>query len=674
MRWKAMAFLGKLEASSNEKYGFKTRYCPPQIEELSKFEIDMMHMVKNIEFKHVQNEFQNKLLADIESINNTKEILVDADKSRNIYKINETDYKKLLLENVTKTYKKSNLNKVSRINKEAKKLVSSLNIGDRTEILQESQAYITIKDHKEGFPNKITCRLINPSKSDIGKISKRVLDKINENIINVTKINQWKNTSSVINWFSSLKETSKCSFIVFDIENFYPSISPQLFTKAINFAKQFGDIKEEDMKIIMQARQTLLFHDKEPWVKKTGDEDFDVPMGCFDGAEVCQLVGSYILSKLSSLINQNDIGLYRDDGLGILRNMSGPQIDSKRKQIISLFKECNLNITIQTNVHIVDYLDTQFNLRNMTFRPYRKPNNDPIYINKNSNHPTNVLKQLPKAIGKRISEISSCKDIFDSSIGLYEKALKESGFNEKLVYQEKVIINEEEKDEKKKRKRNIIWFNPPFSMNVKTNIGRIFFKLMNKHFPKNNQLYKIFNKNNVKLSYSCTRNMGKIISAHNNSIVNDKNPTYSCNCRNKAECPLTNKCLTRSVIYKAVVQNEIDEETKFYLGLTENSFKERFNNHKKSFKHKRYEKESELSKYIWELKEQNKSPSISWSIVKKVNSKPINNFCKLCLMEKLYIIKSLDNKNMLNKRSELISKCRHQNKMLLSNYKHDSND
>ena len=308
----------------------------------------------------------------------------------------------------------------------------------------------------------------------------------------------------------------------------------------------------------------------------------------------------------------------------------------------------------------------------MKFRPYRKPNNDPIYINKNSNHPTNVLKQLPKAIEKRISEISSCKDIFDTSIGLYEKALKESGFNEKLVYQEKIIINVEEKDEKKKR--NIIWFNPPFSMNVKTNIGRIFFKLMKKHFPKNNQLYKIFNKNNVKLSYSCTRNMGKIISAHNNSIVNNKIQTYSCNCRNKAGCPLPNKCLTTSVIYKAVVQNDKDEETKFYLGLTENSFKERFNNHKKSFKHKRYEKESELSKYIWELKEQNKCPSISWSIVKKVNSKPINNFCKLCLMEKLFIIKSLDNKDMLNKRSELISKCRHQNKKLLSYYKYDSND
>jgi len=168
--------------------------------------------------------------------------------------------------------------------------------------------------------------------------------------------------------------------------------------------------------------------------------------------------------------------------------------------------------------------------------------------------------------------------------------------------------------------------------------------------------------------------MGKIISAHNKSIINEKTQTPSCNCRNKAECPLPTKCLIRNVIYKAVVQNDKDEEKKFYLGLTENSFKERFSNHKKSFRHKGYEKETGLSKYVWELKEQNKSPSIKWSIVKKVNSKPINNFCKLCLMEKLYIIKSLDNKDMLNKKSELISKCRHQNEMLLSNYKCDSND
>ena len=84
--------------------------------------------------------------------------------------------------------------------------------------------------------------------------------------------------------------------------------------------------------------------------------------------------------------------------------------------------------------------------------------------------------------------------------------------------------------------------------------------------------------------------------------------------------------------------------------------------------------ETELSKYIWKLKEDGKSPSIKWSIVKRVNSTPNKSFCKLCLMEKLFIIKSLDDNNMLNKRSELISKCRHQNKTLLCNFKNDSND
>ena len=166
--------------------------------------------------------------------------------------------------------------------------------------------------------------------------------------------------------------------------------------------------------------------------------------------------------------------------------------------------------------------------------------------------------------------------------------------------------------------------------------------------------------------------MGAIISAHNKSILNKNDPIKSCNCRVKLNCPLEHKCLTSKVIYKAVVENNVDTEKKFYIGLTESSFKERYNNHKKSFKHKKYEKETELSKYIWELKEQNKIPSVKWSVIKNVNSKASANYCKLCLMEKLYIIKSLDNKDMLNTRSELISKCRHQNKYLLKNFKYDT--
>ena len=80
--------------------------------------------------------------------------------------------------------------------------------------------------------------------------------------------------------------------MIFDIENFYPSFSEYLFIKAIQFARQITEITEEDINLIMQARKTLLFNDGIPWVKKEGNEDFDVPMGCFDDAEVCELVGS----------------------------------------------------------------------------------------------------------------------------------------------------------------------------------------------------------------------------------------------------------------------------------------------------------------------------------------------------------------------------------------------
>ena len=102
-----------------------------------------------------------------------------------------------------------------------------------------------------------------------------------------------------------------------------------------------------------------------------------------------------------------------------------------------------------------------------------KPNNEPVYINKNSNHSPQVLKELPKTIEKRISNISSSKEIFDISKPIYEKTLNECGFQHKLLYQENAINNIDGNQEKKKRKRNIIWYNPPYSMNVKTNIGKL---------------------------------------------------------------------------------------------------------------------------------------------------------------------------------------------------------
>ena len=124
----------------------------------------------------------------------------------------------------------------------------------------------------------------------------------------------------------------------------------------------------------MQSRQTLLFYDKQPWLKKTGTENFDLPMCCYDGAEVCELVECYILNQLSTVMINELFELCRNDGLGIMKKMSGPEIKRKRKQIIKMFKDCGLNITIKTNLTSVDFLDIRLNLRDNTYQPNRKPN------------------------------------------------------------------------------------------------------------------------------------------------------------------------------------------------------------------------------------------------------------------------------------------------------------
>ena len=92
------------------------------------------------------------------------------------------------------------------------------------------------------------------------------------------------------------------SFIIFDMERFYSSASRDLFNKSIDFAKFMENISDNDLKIIMNGRKTLLLHHEEPWMKKNGEEDFDVPIGYYDGAAICELAGTFILSKISPTI------------------------------------------------------------------------------------------------------------------------------------------------------------------------------------------------------------------------------------------------------------------------------------------------------------------------------------------------------------------------------------
>ena len=136
--------------------------------------------------------------------------------SHNIYKLEKDDYDKFLIENITKTYKKSSRTKVNKINYNAKRIAEDLPLENGVEKMYENEAYITIKDHKMDFPNKISCRLINPSKSDIGRISKQILDKTDLKLISGTKVNQWKNSTSVIEWFNNIPNKDQHRFVVFD--------------------------------------------------------------------------------------------------------------------------------------------------------------------------------------------------------------------------------------------------------------------------------------------------------------------------------------------------------------------------------------------------------------------------------------------------------------------------
>ena len=133
-----------------------------------------------------------------------------------------------------------------------------------------NNCFITLKDHKENFLNNPKTRLLNPAKNELGRISKAILDKINLNLRNTTKANQWKNTNDVINRFKSIKNKQNCKFISFDIKDCYPKITKELLSKCLSFAETKVQITEDDKKIIYHSRKSLLFDRGNTWMKKGG--------------------------------------------------------------------------------------------------------------------------------------------------------------------------------------------------------------------------------------------------------------------------------------------------------------------------------------------------------------------------------------------------------------------
>ena len=205
-------------------------------------------------------------------------------------------------------------------------------------------------------------------------------------------------------------------------------------------------------------------------------------------------------------------------------------------------------------------------------------------------------------------------------------------------------------------------------MNIKTNVGATFLKLLDKHFPKSHPLHKILNRHNVKISYRNTPNIKQIISSHNKKILKEeeKQAEPSCNCRDKELCPMNGKCLEKDIIYQAtIVTDQPKPETHTYIGLTATKFKDRFANHQTSFTSQRYRNATTLSIFIWDLKEKDINFNLKWKKIDQAASfTPITGRCNLCALEKYYLIFQPEICT-LNKSDELNNFCLHKKPKLL---------
>ena len=455
-----------------------------------------------------------------------------------------------------------------------------------------------------------------------------------------------------------------------DIKEYYPSISEKLLESAINFSNANDiEIAPTEIDIIKNARKAFLFSESNgeriTWRKKMeneNDTNFDVTMGAPDGAEVCELVGLFLLSEIKTAFPSLDFGLYRDDGLAVHSRLPKRELEGTRQRMKNLFAKHGLSITFENpnGAKAVNFLDVTLDLSKETHRPYRKPNDHPLYVHVDSNHPPSVIKQIPLGINKRLASISSNNDVFTKSVPDYQKALTESGYKHELKMPDPVSTSPRNPNSSGRKKREIMYYTPPFNKALKTKIGRIFLDLVKKHFPAHHKLHPILNKNTLKLSYSCTANIKKIIQSHNRKVLskNKKDDNRKeCNCQTskREKCPLRGKCQQRNVIYKATTP---DPDPHFYIGVTEH-FKPRWHTHKQSFKNEELKKATCLSTYVWE-KGLGTEPDIKWEIFDRAPPyQPGQKVCQLCLTEKLHIIEQCKKKNCLNQRSEVCQVCRH---------------
>ncbi|GAB1597579.1 hypothetical protein Ahia01_000034400, partial [Argonauta hians] len=421
-----------------------------------------------------------------------------------------------------------------------------------------------------------------------------------------SKLEQWAYSKQTIRWFYNLNVSSRSKFLQVDISNYYTSISKDLLIASLNFAQQNSDLTKDETLIILHARKTLVSFGGKLWTKKGEGGPFYITMGAQDSAQVTDLVGLYILRRISRELPYLLGGGYRDDFL-FLVNTTNRNYEKTKKLLHKLFNSMALSIEIQAEYRRINYLDTTLDLDNHLSRPYHKPNETINYIHKTSNHPTHIKTALATSISARISTLSHNHEVFKQHAQRYNDALRKAGYSDRIEYIPSYSANPAEARNKEQRinphpnttdnndtnkrvrsinrnnnprgkrytkpstqykGKNVLWFNPVYNCNVKTKIGREFFAALANTIPKGHKLYKLLNRNTVKLSYATTPNIKSYIDKFNltkirrhlegnagSDTIDDawsgtRNPrSNNCNCRNRAKCPDDRYCRRSNLVY-----------------------------------------------------------------------------------------------------------------------------
>ena len=192
----------------------------------------------------------------------------------------------------------------------------------------------------------------------------------------------------MIIWFNKNKTHPKRrnpKFVIYDICDYYPSVTEKLMTDAVDWARQYVDISDEEKNVIIKSKYAFLVHDDRSWVKRSGT--FDNGQGFYDGAESTDLIGLFMLSETQHL--GMNMGKFRDDGIAISW-LTPRETENAAKKLSQIYASYGLKLEVKVNLTVVDYLDITLDLNTGLHAPYMKPNDVKNYVHSMSNHPQNV--------------------------------------------------------------------------------------------------------------------------------------------------------------------------------------------------------------------------------------------------------------------------------------------